>query len=50
MRLVVELGLQVGLVRTAGAIALGAAGLGHEAVDDTMEDDTVIKAPRGPVP
>src|SRR5690606_20180593 len=44
MRLAAELGLQVGLVRTAAAGAGRIAALGHEAGDDAVEDDAVIKA------
>ena len=44
MRLGVELGRQVRVLRAAGAGALGAAGLRHEAVDDAMEDDAVVEA------
>ena len=43
MRLGVELGLQL-LAGAAGAGALRAAGLRHEAVDHAMEDDAVVKA------
>ena len=43
MRLVVELGLQL-LAGAAGAGALRAAGLRHEAVDHAMEHDAVVKA------
>src|SRR5215470_439243 len=43
MRLLVELGLQL-LARTAGAGAMRAASLRHEAVDDAMEHDAVIEA------
>ena len=44
MRLVGELGRQVGQVRAASAGAGRIAGLRHEAVDDAMEHDAVIKA------
>src|SRR5581483_6609570 len=43
MRLVVELGLEL-LAGAAGAGAMRAAGLRHEAVDDAVEHDAVIKA------
>src|SRR6185295_20022592 len=43
MRLGVELGFQL-LAGAAGAGAVRAACLGHEAVDDAMEYDTVIEA------
>src|SRR5579862_2576253 len=43
MRLLVELGLEV-LARAAGAGALGATGLRHEAVDDPVKHDAVIEA------
>ena len=43
MRLLVELGLQL-LAGAAGAGALRAAGLRHEAFDHAMEDDAVVKA------
>ena len=43
MRLLVELGLQL-LAGTAGAGALRAAGLRHEAVDHAVEHDAVVKA------
>ncbi len=43
MRLLVELGLQL-LAGTAGAGALRAAGLGHEAIDHAMEHDAVVEA------
>ncbi len=44
MRFVVELLRQVRLGRTAGAGAIGAAALRHEAVDYAVEFDPVIKA------
>ena len=56
MRLGVEFGLEIRIVRTAGAGARGietgqigiaelhVAGLGHEAIDDAMEDDAIVKA------
>ena len=47
MRLGVELGLQVRIARAAGAGAVRAADLRHEAVDDAMEDDAVIEALAG---
>src|SRR3954451_1960141 len=43
MRLLVELGLQL-LAGAAGAGALRAAGLRHEAVDHAMEHDAVVEA------
>ena len=43
MRFLVELGLQL-LAGTAGAGALRAAGLRHEAVDHAVEHDAVVKA------
>ena len=43
MRLLVELGLQL-LAGAAGAGAVRAAGLRHEAVDDAVEDDAVVEA------
>src|SRR3954464_2251542 len=43
MRLLVELGLEL-LAGTAGAGALRTSGLRHEAVDDAMEHDAVVKA------
>src|SRR3954468_19058759 len=43
MRLLVELGLQL-LAGAAGAGALRAAGLRHEAVDHAMEYDAVVKS------
>jgi len=44
-----ELGLD-GLARAAGAVALGIARLRHEAVDDAMEGDAVIKIRAAPAP
>ena len=44
MRLGIELGLQVRIVRAAGAGAVRAAGLRHEAVDHAVEHDPVIEA------
>src|SRR5262249_11358186 len=44
VRLGVELGGKVGIVRAAGAGAFGAAGLRHEAVDDAVEDNAVVEA------
>src|ERR1700686_2641455 len=39
-----ELGLEVGMLRAAGAVAvLAVAGLRHEAVDDTMKRHVVVK-------
>src|SRR5581483_6303249 len=43
MRLLVELGLQL-LAASAGAGAMRAAGLRHEAVDHAMEHDAVVEA------
>jgi len=43
MRLLVELGLQF-LAGAAGAGALRTAGLRHEALDDAVEHDAVVKA------
>src|SRR5262249_6212567 len=43
VRLGIELGGEVGIARAAGAGALGAAGLGHEAVDDAVEDNAVVE-------
>src|SRR5215470_9898656 len=42
VRLAVELGLEL-LARAAGAGALRAAGLRHEAFDHAMEDDSVVE-------
>ena len=44
MRLGVELGRQVRIVRSAGAGAVRTAGLRHEAVDDAVEHDPVVEA------
>ena len=44
MRLGVELGRQVRIARAAGAGAVRAAGLRHEAVDHAMEHDAVVEA------
>ena len=44
MRLGVELGRQIRIVRSAGAGAVRAAGLRHEAVDDAVEHDPVVEA------
>ena len=44
MRLRVELGRQVWIARAAGAGALRAAGLRHEAVDHAVEHDAVVEA------
>ena len=44
MRLGAELGLQVGQLRAAHAGPGRVAALGHEAGDDAVEDDAVVKA------
>ena len=44
VRLAAELGLEVGLVGAAHAGAGRVAALGHEAGDDAVEDDAVVKA------
>ncbi len=44
MRLIVKFSLEVGLVRAAHASALGAAPLGHEAGDHTVELNSVIES------
>jgi hypothetical protein len=43
MRFRIELGLDVGVGRTAHACAIRAAGLCHEAIDDAVKDDTIIE-------
>src|ERR1700729_2750713 len=43
MRLLIEFGLELG-AGTAGAGALWAAGLGHEALDHAMEHDVIVKS------
>src|ERR1044072_2401788 len=47
MRLAAELGLEVGLLRAAGAGAAGIAALRHEPVDHAVEDDAVVEAAIG---
>src|SRR3546814_5951392 len=44
MRLTAEFGGKIGLVRAAGAGAGRIAALRHEAGDDAVEDDAVVKA------
>ena len=44
VRLGVELGVEVAELGAAGAGAVRAAGLGHEALDDAVEDDAVVEA------
>jgi hypothetical protein len=44
MRLGIEFLLEVRVFRTAGAGTMRAAGLRHEALNDAMKHDTVIKA------
>ena len=46
MRLRVEFGLEIWIFRAAGSRAVRAAGLGHEAVDDAVKRDPVVKALR----
>ena len=50
MRLATELGLEVGLVGAAHAAAGRIAALRHEAGDDAVEDDPVVKAFVGQLP
>ena len=44
MRQIVEFGLEVGQVRTAGAIPLGVAPLRHEPLDHPVKDQPVVEA------
>src|SRR2546421_244837 len=43
MRLGIELGRQIRIARPAGAGAVRAAGLRHEAVDDAVEHDSIVE-------